>query len=235
MGRYRRSTNGSLRPSTIAAQRSSRAHHEVSGSFTIHGKPIPPRIFADFGDAMMSHSRPIVVTIDANAAIGNNHHADPVKTKGRCVEQMKLRSGLFHGRETMSHEFRRTTDNGMLVFLAWSGGGSGTFYYLHILDAASNLAFDEDGSPTRASPSPRARTYILGDRWQGDVIVSGNSVCIVRFKARGHGVASMDQWAVSLSPGLKDVPWVASWLRNGLRPLRKVERYTWLDTPLTSR
>ena len=37
--------------------------------------------------------------------------------------------------------------NGLLVFLgAWSGGGSGTFYYLHILDAVSSRAFDEDGS-----------------------------------------------------------------------------------------
>ena len=37
--------------------------------------------------------------------------------------------------------------HGLLVFLgAWSGGGSGTFYYLHILDAVSKRAFDEDGS-----------------------------------------------------------------------------------------
>ena len=42
---------------------------ELRKSFTIGGKPIPPEIFADFGDAMMSDSRPIVVTIDANAAI----------------------------------------------------------------------------------------------------------------------------------------------------------------------
>jgi hypothetical protein len=120
---------------------------EVRKSFTIGGKPIPPEIFADFGDSMMSDSRPIVVTIDANAAIDSNRYADPITTKGRWVEQTKLVSGPFNGPETMSYEFRGATANGMLVFLAaWSGGGSGTFYYLHILDAASNRAFDENGS-----------------------------------------------------------------------------------------
>jgi hypothetical protein len=49
---------------------------EVRRSFTIGGKPIPPEIFADFGDAMMSDNRPIVVTIDANAAIDSNRYAD---------------------------------------------------------------------------------------------------------------------------------------------------------------
>ena len=37
---------------------------EVRKSFTIGGQPIPPVTLADFGDAMMSDSRPIVVTID---------------------------------------------------------------------------------------------------------------------------------------------------------------------------
>jgi len=43
--------------------------NELHRSFTIGGKTVPPEIFADFGDAMMSDSRPIVVTVDANAAI----------------------------------------------------------------------------------------------------------------------------------------------------------------------
>src|SRR5271168_5553097 len=78
---------------------------EVRRSFTIGGKPIPPEIFADFGDAMMSDSRPIVVTIDANAAIDSNRYADPIKTNGRWVEQIKLGSGSFNGPETISYEF----------------------------------------------------------------------------------------------------------------------------------
>jgi hypothetical protein len=166
---------------------------EVRRSFTIGGKPIPPEIFADFGDAMMSDNRPIVVTIDANAAIDSNRYADPIKINVRWVDQVKPGSGSFNGPETISYEFRGVTTNGLLVFLAaWTGGGSGTFYYLHILDAASNLAFDEDGSTYSRLDLTLVRTYILGDRWEGDVSISGNSVRIVTDSSLGgHGAGSM--------------------------------------------
>ena len=154
--------------------------HEVRKSFAIGGKPIPAEIFADFGDAWMSDSRPIVVTIDAKAAIDSNRYADPIKTNGRWVEQAKPGSGGLNGPETMAYEYRGATASGLLVFLAaWSGGGSGTFYYLHILDAVSNRAFDEDGSTYLRLDLTLVRTVILGDRWEGDVSISGNSVRIV--------------------------------------------------------
>ena len=80
----------------------------------------------------------------------------------------------------------------MLVFLAaWSGGGSRTFYYLHILDAALSRAFDEDGSTYSRLDLTLVRTYVLGDRWQGDVSISGNSVRVVTNSSLGgHGVVS---------------------------------------------
>ncbi len=159
---------------------------ELRKSFTVGGKPVPPEIFADFGDAMMSDSRPIVVTIDANAAIDSNRYADPIKTNGGWVEQTKPGSGSFNGPETMSYEYRGVTANGLLVFVAaYSGGGSGTFYSLHILDAASARAFDEDGSSYPRLDLTLVRTAILGDRWQGDVKISGNSIRIVTHASRG--------------------------------------------------
>jgi len=163
---------------------------EVRASFTIGGKPIPPEVFADFGDAMMSDSRPIVVTIDANAAIGSNRYADPIKANGGWVEQIKPGSGSFNGPETMSYEYRGATTNGLLVVLAaYSGGGSGVFYSVHILEAAAHPAFDEDGSIYSRLNLTLVRTYILGDRWQGDVTISGNSVRIVtNASLGGHGV-----------------------------------------------
>jgi hypothetical protein len=66
----------------------------------------------------------------------------------------------------------------MLVFLAAWSGGSGTFYYLHILDATSNRAFDEDGSTYSRLDLTLVRTYVLGDRWQGDVSIGVVSVTI---------------------------------------------------------
>ena len=141
-----------LYPGSAATAFAANPLDEVRRSFTIHGKPIPPQIFADFGDAMMSDSRPIVVTIDANAAIDSNRYGDPIKTNGRWVEQMKVGSGSFNGPETMSYEFRGATANGMLVFLAaWSGGGSGTFYYLHILTPPPTKRSTRTARPIRVS------------------------------------------------------------------------------------
>jgi hypothetical protein len=70
----------------VAAGRSAPAQTRPSEAIR---RPIPPEIFADFGDAMKSDSQPIVVTIDANAAIESNRYPDPIKTNGRWVEQMK--------------------------------------------------------------------------------------------------------------------------------------------------
>ena len=88
----------------------------------------------------------------------------------------------------MAYEYRGATANGLLVFLAtWSGGGSGTFYYLHILDAVSKRAFDEDGSTYLRLDLTLVRTVILGDRWEGDVSISGNSVRIATHASRAEG------------------------------------------------
>ena len=89
-------------------------------SFAIGGKPIPAEIFADFGEAWMSDKRPIVVTIDAKAAIDSNRYADPIKTNGRWVEQAKPGPGGLNGPETMAYEYRGATASGLLVFLATS-------------------------------------------------------------------------------------------------------------------
>ena len=125
---------------------------EVRRSFTIGGKLIPPEIFADFGDAMMSDDRPIVVTIDANAAIDSNRYADPIKTNGRWVEQIKLGSGSFNGPETMSYEFRGATANGMLVFLSRGAeAAAGRFITCIFLTPAPTERSTRTARPIRAS------------------------------------------------------------------------------------
>ena len=123
--------------------------------------------------------------------LDSNRYADPIKTNGRWVEQAKPGSGSFNGPETIAYEFRGATANGLIVLLAaYTGGGSGTFYYLHILDPAKVRAFDEDGSIYSQLNLTLVRTYILGDRWQGDVTISGNSVRIViDASLGGHGVS----------------------------------------------
>jgi hypothetical protein len=138
---------------------------ELRKAFTVDGKPVPPEVFADFGDAMLSDSRPIVVTVDAKSAIDGNRYADPIAVKGRWVEQAKPGSGSFNGAETTGYEFIGATANGLLVAVAtWSGGGSGTFTFLHVLDAALSSAFDDDGKIYQRVDLTILRTVSLGDR-----------------------------------------------------------------------
>jgi hypothetical protein len=55
---------------------------EVRRAFTINGKPIPPKIFRDFGDGNLADSGPIWVTVDIKAATGSNLYFDDVKQNG---------------------------------------------------------------------------------------------------------------------------------------------------------
>ncbi len=164
---------------------------EVRKSFTIGGKPIPPEIFGDFGDAMMSDNRPLIVTVDALAAIGSNRYYDPIKTVGDWVEQEKPQNKGLNGIETMSYKFIGATDNGLLVVVAsWTGGGTGIFYWLHVVDASWEPAFDEDGSNYQRLDLTLVRSYILGDRWQGEVRISGNTIRVITASSLGgHGVS----------------------------------------------
>lgn len=63
---------------------------EVRHSFTIHGKPIPPEIFRDFGDGDMADSGSIWVTVDVLAATGSNLYYDPIsQPDGGFIAQIK--------------------------------------------------------------------------------------------------------------------------------------------------
>jgi len=162
------------------------ALEELRKSFTIGGKPVPPGVFGDFGDAMMSDNRPIVVTIDALAAMDSNRYADAVGFNGPWVEQKKAQSEPGFAPEIMSYKFIGGAQNGLLIVVAaWSGGGTGVFYWLHIVDAAWADAFDEDGSTYRRLNLTNLRSYALGDSWDGTVTILGNSVRVETASTRG--------------------------------------------------
>src|ERR1700731_3259839 len=107
---------------------------EVRHSFTLNGKPIPAEIFRDFGDGDMADSGAIWVTVDVKAAIGSNLYFDAISRSGDWVDQRKVQTGGL-GDELTGYEYIGPTENGLLVVLAsYSGGGSGVFMTLHILD-----------------------------------------------------------------------------------------------------
>ena len=150
---------------------------EVRRAFTLNGKPIPPEIFRDFGDGNMADSESIWVTVDLEAAVGSNLYADDIKKNGSWFSQSGKKGDLT---EETAYRYIGATDNGLLVALAaYSGGGSGTFYTLHILDLAATRAFDSEGKVYTRIALTCLRSVPLGDRWDGDVSIAKNSIRVV--------------------------------------------------------
>ena len=160
---------------------------ELRKTFTVDDKPVPPEIFADFGDADLADSGPIVVAIDARAATGSNRYADPIRKQGRWIVQTKPSDKTLNGAEETAYECIGATRDNLLVLVAsYNGGGSGTFYTLHILDAAAAPAFDADGKRYERLNLTVLRSVPLGDRWEGEIAISGNAV---RIKSSHEGPA----------------------------------------------
>lgn len=152
---------------------------EVRRTFTVGGKPIPPEIFRDFGDGDLADSGSIWVTVDVNAASGSNLYFDDVKQDGKWVSQKKTDSKGDAGEET-GYSYYGSTENGLLVVLAsYSGGGSGNFITLHILELAAGRAFDLEGKSYERVNLTNLRSIALGDRWNGEIRIEKNVIRVV--------------------------------------------------------
>lgn len=153
---------------------------ELRHTFTLDGKPIPPKVFADFGDddlADSSHS--IWVTVDLLTAVGSNLYAEQITGKpGGWLSQKGSHEGGGPG-DDIAYTYIGATRNGlMLVVAALRTTGTGVFHTLHVLDASSGRAFDEDGKSYDRLNLTVIRNIPLGDRWNGDVKISGDTVTV---------------------------------------------------------
>ncbi len=157
---------------------------EVRHSFTVHGQPIPPEIFRDMGDGDIADSGSIWVTVDVAAAVGSNLYFDTIKQDNGWVRQKKEREKT--DTEETAYKFLGSTDNGLVVVIAtYSGGGSGNFFTLHILDVSAARAFDDDGKTYARINLTGIRNVALGDRWDGEASIAKNTVIVTK---RGPGV-----------------------------------------------
>ena len=149
---------------------------EVKRSFTLNGQIIPPEIFRDFGDGDLADSGSIWVTVDLAAAVGSNLYYDPIREAGEWKIQNKQRQEA-DTREETAYSFKGATANGLLVVVAsYNGGGSGTFHTLHILDVTQANGIDSEGKRYQRINLTNIRSVALGDRWEGEVKISGNTV-----------------------------------------------------------
>ncbi len=152
---------------------------ELRKSFTVGGKPVPPEIFSDLGDSDLADSGSIRVTIDVLAATGSNLYGDDIKISDDWVTQIRRATNAGNPAEETSYRFIGSTANSLLVVIAsWSGGGSGTFYTLHIIDAQAGRGYDFNGNLYDRLNLTALRSLILGDRWDGCVKIDGNTIAV---------------------------------------------------------
>lgn len=152
---------------------------EARRAFSIGGKPIPPEVFRDFGDGDLADSGPIWVTVDIKAATGSNLYFDDIKQNGRWFNQKKANPKADAEEET-GYSYYGSTANGLLVILAsYSGGGSGNFVTLHILDVAAARAFDFEGKIYDRINLTNVRSVALGDRWDGEIRIDKNAIRVI--------------------------------------------------------
>jgi len=150
---------------------------EVRRTFTLQGERIPPEIFRDFGDGNLADSVPIWVTVDVRAAIGSNLYADDIKQSGHWISQRKAAPATMNGMEETAYKYMGAAENGLLVVLAtYNGGGSGTFFTLHLLSIDAVPAFDPNGEVYDRINLTNLRSIALGDRWDGEVGIAKNTI-----------------------------------------------------------
>jgi hypothetical protein len=152
---------------------------EVRRAFTLNGRQILPEIFRDFGDGDLADSASIWVTVDVKPAIGSNLYFDAITQNGAWISQKKVTANAGAGQET-AYTYVGATENGLLVVLAaYSGGGSGDFITLHILDVAAARAFDLGGKVYERIDLTDLRRVALGDRWDGEITIAKNTIQVV--------------------------------------------------------
>jgi hypothetical protein len=162
---------------------------ELRRSFKLDGKPVPPDVFRDFGDADLGDSLPSVVTIDVKAAIDSNRYGDPIARRGDWVTQSRPAAGSLNGAEETGYRYVGATRSGLIVVVAYySGGGSGVFTTLHVLDANLAVGLNGDGKRYGRVNLTVLRSVVLGDRWEGEATIAGDAVRIATMKTAAEGV-----------------------------------------------
>ena len=165
---------------------------ELRRSFTLDGKPVPPNVFRDFGDADLGDSLPSVVAIDVKAAVDSNRYGDPIVRRGDWLTQSRPAAGTLNGAEETGYRYVGATKNGLLVVIAtYSGGGSGIFTTLHVLDASLAAGFDGDGKRYGRVDLAVLRSVVLGDRWDGEATIVGDTIRIATAKTAAEGVPKL--------------------------------------------
>ncbi len=105
------------------------------------------------------------------------------------MTQSRPAEGSLNGAEETGYRYIGATCSGLIVVVAYySGGGSGAFTNLHVLDASLAAGFDGDGKRRQRVNLTILRSVVLGDHWQGDATIAGDTVRIATAKTAADAV-----------------------------------------------
>ena len=157
---------------------------ELRDTFSLHGKPVPPLLFRDMGEGSLADLTPILVSADVKAAIGSNRYGGPITQRQGWTSQADA-PAADGSVATFDYKYVGTTAANLIVVeTRWSSSsGSGVFTTLHVFDATLSSAFDDRNRRYERVDLTTVQIYPLGDRWSGDVTLSGNVATIRTFDA----------------------------------------------------
>ena len=146
---------------------------ELNTHFTVRGRPVHPGLIEKFDRWESDALRPVVIGVDALAAVGSNEYSDGSVTtdKGYVTLNREPGEGYF------SYRWLGTVTPGVHVVKSFNnGGGTGVFERLFILSASAGVG-QTDGAYHQLLLSV-VQVFILGDRDESVVTVRPHSVTI---------------------------------------------------------
>ena len=175
--------DGALPPGSLA---------ELRRTFTLGGSPIPPFVFRYMGDGNPADTKPIMVSVDAWAAIDSNQYAVAIHKRDGWISQTTEPSGADRQAETETYRYLGATPDGLLVAVTvnFTSGGAYAPATLHVFDAAAAKAFDLEGKGYDRLDLTILANYPLGDRWTGKAALAGDTVTITTEGGAAYSKAS---------------------------------------------
>lgn len=154
--------------------------NEANAKFTYKGKPIHPFLVGKLSNFISDNRPPIVTTVDVSAAFDTNEYPQrEIKKRDDWwfVERTDKYKDIPLYESFDYHWLGNLSDGTHVLETGSSGGGSGFFMDLMFIRFSEGEIFWE-GKKEKQLLMSTVGTYILGDRYNGDIKVYPDKVFI---------------------------------------------------------